>query len=250
MSTAERRPGNGNGANSKPKEILQQSPIEVRFADFENDRDIAAVAGIFGQATVIEHLSGVAPATTPRKIAEFRKRLPELMPGINVNPNEIIIATKKEIGDYFRSKDRSKAQLLIAESVGPNPEVLGTVMVEKPGGAITYASVAKLAVSEKARRHGIGSGLVKAATALALCKVEDGGWGYSGASAGIIQVSGSEKPQNLFQRNNYIVQATRQNGCISWDNETGLFIARDVLLVMLDGAKYKPDQSFLPKKAA
>lgn len=250
MST-ERKKGNGNGGDlGKPREIIQQTPVEVRFADLESDRDIEAVTDLFGQSSVIEHLAGIAPTVTSRNIKKFRERLPELMPDLNIDPNEIIIATKTEIGAYFRSKDKSKARLLIAQSVGPNPEILGAVMAEKPGGGITYVSVAKLAVSEKARKRGVGSVLVKAASALALCRVEDGGWGYSGASGGIIQVSGSEKPQSLFQRNKYIVQATRPNGCIGWDNKTGQFVPRDVILVILDGANYKPDPSCLPKKAA
>lgn len=121
--------------------------------------------------------------------------------------------------------------------------------MEKPGGGIAIASISKLAVSEDAREKGVGSALVKAATAIALCRVEDGGWGYTGASAGIIRVSGSERPQGLFERNGYFVQTTRPKGCIGWDNASGLFVYRNVLLVHLNGESYKSDPSLLPKPA-
>ncbi len=230
-------------------EILKPASIEVRFVDLKTDRDIKAITSIFGQSSVIEHLAGIAPVKTSRNIGRFRQRLPELMHGISVDPNEIIIATETEIGNYFKSKDPSKAKILVAESAGPNPKILGTIMVEKPGGGITTVSIAKLAVSENARGKGVGSALIKAATAIALSKVENGGWGYKGASAGIIQVSGSEKPLRLFQGNKYVVQETRPNSCISWDNDSSLFVHRDVLLVYLNGENYKSDPSLLPKTA-
>lgn len=249
MATSHETLANGNG-NGGSKEAIGRSDVEVRFANFENEKDIEAVTAIWAEEDVIPHLASVAPELSPRDFKKFRAKLPELMPNVPVDPNEVIIATKKEVGEYLKSKDPSKSRLLIAQSVGPKPEVLGTVLVEKPGGGITYVSVAKLAVSEKARRKGVGSALIKSATAFGLGKVEDGGWAYSGASAGIIQVAGSEKPQTLFQRNRYQVQATRPNGCISWDFETDKFVSRDVLLVILDGANYKADPAFLPKKAA
>lgn len=239
----------GNGGTAS-KENLRPSAIEVRLADLGTDKDIKAITGIFGQASVIEHLSGVAPVGTSRNIERFRKKLPELMPGIDVDANEVIIATEKEIGNYFRYKDPTKTKLLIAQSIGSDPKILGTVTVEKPGGGIAIASISKLAVSEDAREKGVGSALIQTATAFALCKVEDGGWGYRGASAGIIQVNGSERPQRLFLRNRYLVQATRPNGCIGWDNKLGQFVYRDVLLVHLNGENYTSDPSFLPKKAA
>ncbi len=241
------RPNDNGERIGEPKEGLAKSNIEVRLADLGKDRDIGAITAIFGQDSVIEHLAGIAPSVTPRNIKRFREELTELMPDVAVDPSEIIIATKKEIGDYLRAKDPSRSGVLIAESVGPNPEILGTIMVEKPGGAITIASVSKLAVSEEARGKGIGSALIKAATAVALCDTREGGWGYAGASAGIIVVTGSERPQRLFGRQGYQVQATRKNGCLGWANAQGLFVARDVLLVQLDSRNYTHDPNSLPK---
>lgn len=243
-----RNPENG-GELGRVTENLSRSNVEFRFADLENEKVVAAIAVIFGQKSTIEHLSGIAPTQTPKKIDRFRRRLPELMPNINIDPSEVFTATTREIGAYFRAKDQSKTRVIIAQSTGPNPEILGTITVEKPVGADTYVLVSKLAVSEKAREKGVGDGLIKSANALALCKVEEGGWGYSGATATIIQVRGGEKAQLAFKKNGYDLQGTRPNGTTSWDNNIGEFVPRDRVLIQLDGSHYKPDLAYLPKAA-
>lgn len=244
--------GKNGGIPADPKEALSQLSVEFKIADLANEKVLHAIAIIFGQDSVIQHLSAIFPppekTKTPRNIDLFRKRLPSLMPGIVIDPDEIFRATTEDIKAYFKAKEPSKTKVIVAESIGPNPEILGTVTVEKPGGAVAIAHISKLAVTEKARGKGIGEGLIKTATVFALCPIEEGGWGYLGVEANIIQIPGGEKPQTAFQRNGYLVQGTR-HGHISWDNARDEFVPRTVLLVYLDGSNYKPDLTYLPKSA-
>jgi len=228
-------------------EKLKPSFYEVRTANLETDLD--SITAILSQESVIEHLAAIAPIKTRRNIDKFRSKLSEKMPGINIDPAEIIIATKTEIGAYFKSKDSSKSRLLVAESVGQKPEVVGIIEVSKPSGGEMFAGISKLAVAEKARGKGVGDSLIKAANALALCSVEQGGWGCQGAVAGVIQVSDHEKTEFLFTKNNYALYPNRPDFCISWSNADDMFTMRSVRAMWLARKNFTPDPRDLPKSA-
>lgn len=234
------------------KEPLNGSRFEIRLADLE--RDARAIAKIWSQRSVIGHLSGIAPVDTNRDIKRFREDPSRYISGTPVEPNEIIIASEDDVKRFLKSQDPSKTKILVA--VGSDSKVHGTLVVEKVGKAVTYAGLSRLAVDEDSRGKKVAMLLATSGIAIALCKPEDGGWGYYGVSAGIIMLPGSEKPISLFKklgfkvgRNEVGEEDVRRNGCVSWSNDAGLFVPRDVKIMALDADNYNPDPKCLAKLA-
>lgn len=222
--------------NGGIKEALGQSLYEVRFADLE--RDISAVASLFNQPSVMEHLAGIAPAVTPRDIdvKKFRIKNPQF---------GILIATEQEIKQYYVESTRSK--LLVATDA--DSKVVGTVTVETPGMGLTFGGVSRIAVSDEVRGQGVGRKLLKAANAFIFSKPKDGGLGCLASQAGIIKVRGQEIPLGLFGSEGYRQGSELKDNCKSWSNEENKFVNRSVIPVRLEVAGREPrvDLADLPK---
>jgi len=211
-----------NGKNSgELKESLIQNSIEVRFADLE--KDIGQVADLFSQESTIEHLAGIAPKETPSDV-NVKKF------GIK-NPNfGIVIATEEEMRKFYA--DRPSLKLMVATD--KNSKVVGTVTVVPPSTGLTFADIARMVVSDRARTEGIGRKLLKSANAYIFGKPKDGGLGCTASQAGVIKIAGYEKALNLFSSEGYRQIADAKDNCVSWSNETKLFVPRSVILVRLE----------------
>lgn len=206
-----------NGGGSF-KEDLQTS-VEIRLADLE--KDAVAVAKIFNEPGVIEHLSGVAPAQTKRNIKRFREEIKEKMPDISVEV-PVLIAVGEEIKEYYTKSANS--ELFVAVDAG---KVVGTITLEKGGIGILWGQISRLAVSESARGKGIGTKLLQAANDRMFNEL-----GYRGASAGIIrQVKGDTIPFHLFEVKGYVGASTSKDICLGWSIEEDKFVYRNSLRV-------------------
>lgn len=210
----------GNGHGRSPKEELFQI-IEVRLADLE--KDAAAIAQIFSEPGIIEHLSGVAPAMTKRNIKTFRLNIKEKMPDITLTDIPILIARPEEIKAVY--SDTRSRELLVA--VDEKDKVVGTITVEKGGVGILWGQVSRLAVSENAKGKGIGTKLLQAADNRMFNEL-----GYRGASAGIIRgINGDGIPFHLFEKEGYFGTGTQKDICLGWSNEEDKFVYRNSLRV-------------------
>lgn len=217
----------GNGGIA-PKEGLKPA-IEIRLADLEKDAE--AIAAIFNQPEVIEHLAGIAPARTPRNIKKFRDNITDYMPTIpNISKEQIrelaktvVIATKDEIKEFYSKA--SSSELYVAVVAG---KVVGTVTLEKPSGAgMLWGMVSKLAVSKENRNGGVATKLLQF--------VDDRMFktlGLKGAAAGIIRgIAGDGIPLHIFEKEGYGGSGTLRNICLGWNNNEEGFVFRDSLRV-------------------
>lgn len=234
---------NGAGNNSKSPENLKAANVEVRSVDFE--KDIPALTEIFNQQSITPHLSGFAPAIVPEgiDIERFQKKLMREHP----NLGKLYKATEKGIKEYFEER-RLSSILLVAEM---DSEVVGTITIDLPApGGMANGMVGKWAVSEDTRKKGIkgvGWKLLNVATANILGESKKGGLGLMATQAGIIQISGWDKPMRIFTETGYKPQGVFRDNCVSWDYGQGKFLFRDVMAVRLEvnDSRYKVDQSLL-----
>lgn len=223
--------GDGNGY---PENLSHG--VEIRLADIE--RDAAAVARIFNEPDVIQHLSGVAPALTRRNIVKFRENIVDYMPempgldidGLKEIAKGIIIATKDEVRErYSRALN---VELYVAELAG---KVVGTATLEKPSGAgMRWGQVSRIAVSESEK----GKGRIEKGqgTGTKLLRFIDRRMfeqlGLKGASAGIIRgIGGDGIPLHMFEEAGYESSGTLRNICLGWSIAEEKFVYRNSIRV-------------------
>lgn len=233
----------GRNGSGVPKEIPASAAVEVRLVDFE--KDITALTEIFNQQSITPHLSGFAPAIVPEgiDIGKFQKKLMREHPYLG----KLYKATEEGIREYFEER-KSSSILLVAEM---DSKVVGTITIDLPApGGMANGMVGKWAVSEKTRKKGIkgvGWKLLNVATANILGESRKGGLGLMAAQAGIIQISGWDKPMRIFTETGYKPQGVLRDNCVSWDYDQGKFLFRDVMSVRLEvnDSRYKVDPSLL-----
>lgn len=237
----------GGGDFGRTKEGLTVPIIEIRRADLE--RDSEAIADMFNQPTVIEHLAGVAPRQTPRIIARFRANVEKhitLSPGATMTAeglknfaDDIIIATPNEVKAYFAKL--SRVETYVAEIGG---RVVGTASLEKPSptqsgkrvGTIFKVAVdpdAPKAIESSRYGKGIARSLVRVinnrAQELSLTSVQ----------ASIIKgIKGYLSPISLFTNEGYNFAGESPRDTLGWDNtggddNKGAFVERDTIKMQL-----------------
>ncbi len=247
MST-ERKNGNGNGGDlGKPIETMQQVPIEVRFADLEKDAE--AIANIWNQPKVIEHLAGVAPALTKRDITKFRANITQYIPLMpNITPEGlkdlargIIMATPTEIKAHYA--ELRNVELYVAVLEG---KVVGTATLVKPDAGKRWGTISKVAVSSEApkviesSKHGKG-------IARSLIRFIDNRMfnelGYTGAEVTVIQgVEGELGPKYLFMREGYSGANELVGVSLGWDNHEERFVPRNSYRMQRVQSLQNPDR--------
>lgn len=219
--------GTGNGGIVSKEDL--KPAVEIRLADLEKDAE--AIAAIFNQPEVIEHLAGIAPARTPRNIKKFRENIASYMPdmpGINEEQirelgKKVVIATKDEIKEFYSKA--SSSELYVAVVKG---KVVGTITLEKPSGAgMLWGMVSKLAVSNENRNKGVATKLLQF--------IDDRMFktlGCKGAAAGIIRgIEGDGIPLHIFEKEGYGGVGTLKDICLGWSNKEGKFLYRNSLRV-------------------
>jgi hypothetical protein len=225
-----------------PNREVDISSVEFRYTNLE--RDAAAIAAIWGDEDVREHLAGMAPhpSKTTHNLERYRSKFGK----------DIIIPVREEILKKFSNPNYV---IIVAEDKSSS-EVIGVVAMNIIMGAgIRSPMIEKLAVLKKARGKGVAKGLVKSATADVFTrKDKEGNYMYSTASAGIILTEGSEVAQRVFRTERYDVRHTAYENCVSWDNEEGRFVDRDTLniakFVDKNDFEYRKGlEQYLPKKA-
>ena len=222
--------------NNGLKEKLGQNLIEVRPADLEKDAE--AIADIFNEPNVIEHLSGIAPADTEKDINKFKRNIGKYIPeewrkkltdeALKRTGENMFMATPKEVKAYY-AKLGTNAEVYVAEIGG---KVVGTATLEKPGHAASMTGfISKVAVSASAPKilettvsgKGIARQLIQRIDnrliALGCNKVE----------ATIIRHLDNRElgPLDLFKRQGYGIVGIAVEGTMAWDNNTGKFEFRD-----------------------
>lgn len=225
----------GGGSNGDRKENLNHD-IEIRLADIE--KDAAAVARIFNEPKIIQHLAGVAPALTRRNIVQFRENIVDYMPempgldmdGLKEIAKGIIIATKDEIKERYSGA--LNIELYVAELAG---KVVGTATLEKPSGAgMRWGQVSRIAVSESEKGkgriekgQGTGTKLLQFINRRMFEQL-----GLKGASAGIIRgIDGDGIPLHLFENAGYESSGTLRNICLGWSIAEEQFVYRNSIRV-------------------
>lgn len=213
------RSTNGNGKREMlvSKEML--APIvEIRSVDWEKDAE--AIAQLWNNPIIIQHLAGVAPAATDRNIAKFRKDPSKYIPSLKELPEEelksiaeqIIIATPDEIKSFYAKHPNNEVYVAVGkEKIDcKNVErVIGTVSLKKPvEPGDRMGTVSKLAVSPDAPNAGNsahGKGIGKKLIAFLNERMFDPKQlGLRGANATIMQrVEGELAPTHLFEDAGY-----------------------------------------------
>lgn len=235
--------GSSNGGDlGKRRENLTEPKIEIRRVDLE--KDVEAIADIFNHPKVREHLAGVAPAQSPRRIPDFRARIERhiiLSPGATMTQeglinfaNDIIIATPNEVKAYFEKLSRVETYVAVIGG-----RVVGTASLETPSptqagkrvGTIFKVAVdpdAPKAVESSRLGKGIGRSLVQAihnrVTELSLTSVQ----------ASVIKVDGYFSAVSLFEKNGYKFAGESPKDTLGWDNhggddQQGAFVERDTI---------------------
>jgi len=215
-----------HGGNGQPKELPNHG-VEIRFAEIE--KDAAAIAKIFSEPGVIEHLAGVAPAMTKRNIREFRKKIQQYMPDITLTNIPILIATADELKSSYSNPN--SRELLVAVRDG---EIVGTITIEKGGEGMLWGQVSRTAVSESEKgqgriRKGQGTGtrLLQAANNRMFNEL-----GYRGASAGIIRgVKDDHIPLHTFENAGYRLAGSQSDICLGWSVAEDMFVYRNSVRV-------------------
>jgi len=216
-----------------PKERVGVTNVEIRLANL--DQDAARIAELFRQASVIEHLAGIAPTW---QTAELNvKRYAE-----KHSSYHIVLGSEEGIKDLYKDYDGSKdsdAVLLVAEDK-KSKRIAGTITIIKPTGrGMTYATVAGHAVDKYRRVRGIGTMLFETAHALIFLSKEMGGFDLPGAEAGIILgIEGNNHTFGMYKKEGYVKKDTQEKYCVSWDNKQRKFVDRDSQRLQLESGRF------------
>lgn len=240
VAKAERFPSNGEGNRvdtSVNTEVLYS--VDIRRIDVKEDSvAIVAIANIFNEPNVIEHLSGIAPAKTERNIRKFRENIFKYIPnqmldtiseeGLVRIANNLIRATPVEIQDYF-ARFGNNAEVYVADVGG---KIAGTATLEIPSGSgKMLGTISKVAVSEKAPK--VSDSLSGKGIARRLIQTLEDRivmLGLSGSEVSVIKsVNGRLAPLNLFLNQGYVFKSETQNGDLAWDNREGKYVFRDIV---------------------
>lgn len=230
-------------SNGGLKEDIGQNWVEVRLANW--DKDAIAIANIFNEPNVIEHLSGIAPARTERDINKFRKNIGKYIPedlrtnivkeGLKRMSENMFRATAEEVGAYF-VRLGTNAEVYVAEvEVNGEKKIVGTAILEKPSGpGKMVGTISKVAVSCDAPKvlesSASGKGIARKLIQTIDNRLND--LGYLGAEATIIRHLQNElAPLDLFKRQGYDIVGIVDNGDLAWDKSTGRFELRDIIKV-------------------
>lgn len=218
------------------KEDIKQNFVEVKPADLE--KDAKAIANIFNEPNVIEHLSGIAPADTEKNINKFKKNIGMYIPeewrkklteeALKRTGENMFMATPEEVKAYY-TRLGTNAEVYVAIIGG---KVVGTATLEKPGHAASMTGfISKVAVSASAPKvlettvsgKGIARQLIQ--------KIDDRliALGCNKVEATIIRHLDNRElgPLDLFKRQGYGIVGIAVEGTMAWNIATGKFEFRD-----------------------
>jgi hypothetical protein len=245
--TIEGLQGRGGGIETQANsEVLK--PVNIRRVDTEKDWGaIVAIAGIFNEPNIIEHLSGIAPAKTERNIAKFRKNISRYIPdemskniseeGLKRIAENLIRATPAAIKEYF-TRLGNNAEVYVAEA---GARIVGTATLEKPSGpGKMYCTISKVAVSCNAPKmldsSRNGKGVARQLINFLDNRIND--LGYIGAEVSVVKrVAGRLAPLDLFMNDGYDFVGETNNGDLGWDNREKKYVFRDIIKLQRNTSK-------------
>lgn len=208
-----------NSAITREAEVDVNGEPKIRLGDVGNDSE--ELARLFTQRSSLLHLSGV----TPYRISEAeRLRIDKQYPGL-----PIMAATPEDVRKYYEKN--AGLTLIVAEDPNERGKLLGSVTVQTGNVGVLAANVARVVVDEESRRKGIGRLLLKTANAYIFGEFSF----FQQVTASIILgVPGDQIPQRIFRGERYKSQNEIANRCVSWDPGKGLFVAHNVLPMVLE----------------
>lgn len=249
----ERKVGNIDRRNDQGMHLKERvsQVIEVRPAELE--RDAEAIADIFNNPRVIEHMAGVAPRQSPRNIKLFRAHIQDhihLSPGATMTQEglekfakNIIIATPVEIRAFFaKFSDVETYVAMIGEKVVGTASFEGSSPTQsgKRVGTIFKVAVdpdAPKAIESSQYGKGIARSLIRVinnrARELSL----------TGIVASIIKgVEGYQSPMTLFLNEGYVMGPESPGDTLGWDYKIEKFVERGTLKLQLQLATPQTSQ--------
>lgn len=218
------------------KEKLGQNLIEVRPANLEKDAE--AIAGIFNEPNVREHLSGIAPAKTENNINKFKKNIGKYIPeewrkkityeALKRMGENMFMATPEEVKAYYTSLG-TNAEVYVAVIEG---KVVGTATLEKPSHPAGMTGfISKVAVSANAPKVLESTVSGKGIARQLIQKIDNRliELGYNSVEATIIRHLDNRElgPLDLFKGQGYGIVGIAVEGTMAWNNNAGKFEFRD-----------------------
>lgn len=209
--------------------------LAVRRIDLERDTEaIAAIATIYSQTSVVEHLCGFAPGNIGINDGNIIEYLPgDIFGGISREEVEriagdLVIATPDGVLKYFK-KMGNNAEVYVAESDG---RVVGTAVLGKRiTDRLLCCSLGKIAVSDDAPKISDSSSRGKGIAEKLLGAMDEriGNLGYNNIAFDVIKdIVGTETALNFYRKHGYSIVNETPNADIAWDISTGRFTYRDV----------------------
>jgi hypothetical protein len=228
----------GNDAMIKTEAL--RYPVNIRLVDVRHDWiSVCEIARIFNEPTVIEHLSGIAPAKTERNIQKFQSNIANYIPeevldniseeGLERIANNLVRATPSGIRTYFL-KMGANAEVYVAEV---NKKIAGTATLEKPSGAgKMLCTISKVAVPSKAPKvvESSRNGKGIARQLIQFLDKRIGDLGFAGIEVSVIKsVGGRQAPLELFLKEGFDIAGETPNVDLAWDIPSGKYVFRKVV---------------------
>lgn len=210
--------------------------VEIRSVNWE--RDAEAIANIFNEPGVIEHLSGIAPAETEKNIDKFKRNIGKYIPieyrkkitdeALKRMSGNMLRATPEEVKAYFERLG-ANAETYVAVVGG---KVVGTATLEKPSHSASMTGfISKVAVSADAPKVLKSTVSGKGIARQLIQRIDERliELGCNKAEATIIRHSDNRElgPLDLFKKQGYAIVGIAVEGTMAWNNRTRKFEFRD-----------------------